>query len=62
VYSFTICQITFSVMLSPQVDPFLMTQRNSRPSVIGAVLVQLSIADFTQSGIAIVRMWAALPA
>ncbi len=47
-YSFTICQITFSVMPSPQVDPLLVTQRNSRPSVIGAALVQMSIADFTQ--------------
>jgi hypothetical protein len=31
------------------------------PALIGAALVQMSIADFTQSGMGIVRMWAALP-
>ena len=53
---FTTCQITFSVMPSPQTEPFRLTHRNSRPSVIGADVTQMSIADFTQSGTGTVRM------
>ena len=39
----------------------LVTQRNSRPPVIGADAAQTSTADFTQSGTGTVRIWAALP-
>ena len=58
---FTTCQITFSEVLSPQTEPFLVTQRNSRRPVIGGDIAQTSTADFTQSGTGTVGMWAALP-
>ena len=48
--SFTTCQITFSVMPSPQTVPVRLTQRNNRPSAIGADLIHASMADFTHSG------------
>ena len=60
-YSFTRCQITFSVMLSPQTDPFLLTQRNIRPWVIPADLSQTSTAALTQYGTGTVRICAAWP-
>ena len=57
---FTTCQITFSVMLLPQTEPFLLRQRKTRPSVIDAAVNQPSIAALTQSGTGTVRMWPAL--
>ena len=59
--SFTACQMTFSVMPSPQIVPLRLMHRNSGPVVISAAVVQPSIAAFTQPGTGTVRMWAALP-
>src|SRR5215831_10408446 len=53
--------MTFSVMPSPQTEPFRLTHRNSRPFVTGADDAHASTADFTQSGTGTVRMCAALP-
>jgi hypothetical protein len=41
---FTTCQITFSVMPLPQTEPILLTQRKTRPSVIGVAVNQPSVA------------------
>ena len=58
--SFTTCQITFSVMPSPQTVPVRLMQRNN-PSAIGTDLVPAAMADFSQCGTGTVRMCAALP-
>ena len=50
------CQITFSVIPSPQTDPFLVTQRKIRPWVIAAELSQRSTAALTHSGTGTVRI------
>jgi hypothetical protein len=50
------CQITFSVMPSPQTEPFLLTHRKSRPSLTGADAAHVSIANFTHSDTGTVRM------
>ncbi len=47
---FTTCQITFSVMPSPQTVPVRFTQRNTCPSRIGAEITHASTAVLTQSG------------
>jgi hypothetical protein len=46
---FTIFQITFGVMPSPQIVPALLIDRKIRPSVIRLAEVQFSSASFTQT-------------
>ena len=47
---FTICQTTFSVIPSPQIEPERFTHRNSRPSAMAAARVHSSRVALTQSG------------
>lgn len=47
---FTTGHTTFSVMPSPQTDPFLLTHRNSLPAAIAAEVVQASTVALSQSG------------
>jgi hypothetical protein len=47
-FSYTTCQITFSVIPSPQTDPYLVTQRKIDPLVMAADVRQKSTADLTR--------------
>ena len=53
-YSRTTCQTAFSVKLSPQAFPFLLTRRNSLPAVNPAAWSQSSSNALTQPGIGMV--------
>src|ERR1035441_2604811 len=58
---FTICQTTFSVIPSPQIEPERFTHRNSLPPVMAAAWVHASRVALTQSGTGTVRMCRPLP-
>jgi hypothetical protein len=58
--SLTALHTTFSVMPLPQTEPVLFTQRNIRPSLMCAIVVQISTDALTHSGTGTVRMWPTL--
>ena len=59
--SLTALHTTFSVMLLPQTEPVLFTQRNIRPLLMCAIVVQTSTDALTHSGTGTVRMWPPFP-
>src|ERR1022692_2807330 len=58
---FTICQISFGVMPSPQTLPIRFTRRKIVPPLISAHAIHASMARFTQPGTGTVRMCFPLP-